>query len=231
MAKKGRFPKFVTLYRIQGGADSKSKYSISVGSGNDGYCRGKILKKGRLACSHKVWIYIADSQHLSYFLPRRIFGKDSPIENINDIDDTTDLRDRDIQIISMHVSHSFFRILEKYSIKQLFSSYNVKGHKRCFKPKVVDKTTPGLSYGIHDPWTRLLEAFCYYATCTEIQKKSDIFEARDGAPNIDNFRELDIEQIVELMKKCEISDGDISETVESLNIESNLIRNYQGEIS
>lgn len=79
-------------------------------------------------------------------------------------------------------------------------------------PKLVDKTMPGHSFQISRFWSQLLGECCIYSKDNVLRQKSDIYDLlfqKDLQQVKDCIKPLDIKVILELMKKCGISNDDI----------------------
>lgn len=171
-----------TLYRVQGGIlPNRSRENIKCG------------KDGSLNLSQNRNVYIGDMEHMTYFLLKRL-----GIEHIEVF--SSESRKRNIHVIEMVVPYWYPYLLNNYAVRQIHS----KGNSY---PKLVDKTTPGSSYGIKGKWSKLLKECCIHASDTKIKSTQDVYKVFFS--HKDYTRQIDYNKINELLRECKICYEDI----------------------
>lgn len=119
------------LYRVQGGRGlKKSKRYITVENNEINIDRLK----------ENATLYIGDSQHMIHFLKKRLEIKGSILSHINSHMDLQELTEKDVEVVKMYVPEWFKYILSTSAVDQK--------HLKKELPKLVDKNTPGDSFGI-----------------------------------------------------------------------------------
>ena len=170
------------LYRVQGGnSPNRSREFL------------KCSKDGGLDLSSHRNIYIGDMEHMTYFLLKRL-----GIEHIGEFNE--ECKERNIHVIEMTVPYWYPYLLSNYAVRQFES----KGNSY---PKLVDKTTPGSSYGIRGEWSKLLKECCIHASDKKINSLKDIYDILIS--HLHYTRQIDYVKINELLKKCKVSEEDI----------------------
>ncbi len=127
------------LYRIQGGNQPNSSKKFITAQ--DGKIQIKKIRKENS-------VYIGDSQHMIYFLRKRLGIRKNITEYISNHMDLQELSDRNVEVIRMYVPEWFKYMLLATAVGQ--------DNQRIELPKLVDKTTPGDSFGISRLVDRLI---------------------------------------------------------------------------
>lgn len=119
------------LYRVQGGrGDKKSRKYITV---ENGEINTEKLKQDST-------LYIGNSQHMVHFLRKRLGIRGSIVSHITNPMDLQELSERDVEVVRMYVPEWFKYVLSATAVGER--------NTRLGLPKLVDKTTPGDSFGI-----------------------------------------------------------------------------------
>lgn len=119
------------FYRVQGGCgDNRSKKYITIEDNE--ICVEKLKPDSTL--------YIGDSQHMTYFLKKRLGIKGNIMESICNHIDLEELTEQNVEVIKMYVPEWFKYLISTTAVDQRNKSLGL--------PKLVDKTTLGDSYGI-----------------------------------------------------------------------------------
>lgn len=121
------------LYRVQGGrGDKRSKKYIDIIDGE--ICTDKLKE-------HSI-LYIGDNQHMLHFLKKRL-GLKGDITEYLYLQQNMDLQlftEQDVEVIRMYVPEWYKYVLLATAVEQQTP--------RMSLPKLVDKGTPGDSFGI-----------------------------------------------------------------------------------
>lgn len=130
------------LYRVQGGyGDNRSKKYITV---ENGKIDTRKLKQTSI-------LYIGDSQHMVHFLKKRLGIKGTLMSHITNHMDLQELTEQDVEVVRMYVPEWFKYILSATAVGQR--------NKRIGLPKLVDKNTPGDSFGIERMVGKIIKRF------------------------------------------------------------------------
>lgn len=179
---------FVTLYRVEGGIEpNRSRTYLNCD------------ETGKLMLSPMRTIYIGDMEHMTYFLLKRL-----GIENIESFNNESGKRN--VRVIKMIVPYWYAYLLNKYAVKQFNS-------KSGSYPKLVDKTTPGNSYGIKKNWAKLLRECCMHVSIKKIESIQDVYSLFFEHDN-NCKRSINYTEVIKILKMCEVSEEDIKDLKE-----------------
>ncbi len=119
------------FYRVQGGrGDNRSKQYITI---ENNEINVEKLKQDST-------LYIGDSQHMAYFLRKRLGIKGNIMDYICNHMDLQELTEQNVEVIKMYVPEWFKYIVSTTAVDQRNTNLGL--------PKLVDKTTLGDSFGI-----------------------------------------------------------------------------------
>lgn len=131
------------LYRVQGGCgDNRSKKYITT-ENNEIYT--DKLKKDSI-------LYIGDSQHMIHFLKKRLGIKGILANYISNHMDLQELSEQNVEVVRMYVPEWYKYILSA-------TAQSEKKTKKLGLPKLVDKNTPGDSFGISRMVGKIIKRF------------------------------------------------------------------------
>lgn len=187
------------FYRVQGGTfPNRSKERI------------KITDNGEINCGRNNYVYIGDLEHMKYFLIKRLNIKRPFNENFNGSLQTNNLRDTDVSVVKMYVPDWFLYLLNYCAVDD---------HEKIYRrgmPQLVDKSSPGNSYGIRGSWTDLLEACCYFAEIKPVKTSEDIKNIIMDVsfPEVcKRFRSIPIDEILKIIERIPEIDETAKEKV------------------
>ena len=193
----------VTFFRVQ----STRPYEKDTNKNNS--LEKIIVENNRPKFKTKSWIYIGDAEHMPYFLRKRLDVK--YMKELYQSGERKDFAKKGVYVLEMAYPYWVGKLLENYAVDDKAARREgVKARNKTL-PLLVDKLTPGRSFGISTVWASLLELCCLDIKRHDVSCKRDYTAITSYRETLQAINELDYKEIGKALIRCKVSFNDIAE--------------------